>query len=352
MTASVSATLLLSRQDICRLLSPVDCYEAVEAAFLGSRLGQIAAAAPLHMQLSRGGIHAKAAVRAAPRSYAAIKINSNFPENARTGDLPTIQGVIVLYDGEDGRVLAVMDSSEITLLRTAAATALAAQHLARKDARSLCLCGCGQQAPAQVAALTRVRRFECGYAWDRDIGKATTCARAIEQTHGIPVEVVPTLTAAARYSDVIVTCTTARTPFLDVGDVSPGAFVAAVGADAPDKNEIAPRLMARATVVADVLAQCLVMGDLHHAVEAGALQPGDIHGELADVICGAKPGRTSDDEIVLFDSTGTAIEDVACAALAYERALGIDAPRFPFAEHPSRRIHADNGAFMKRGPGV
>jgi ornithine cyclodeaminase/alanine dehydrogenase-like protein (mu-crystallin family) len=119
---------------------------------------------------------------------------------------------------------------------------------------------------------------------------------------------------------VIVTCTTARAPFLNVGDVSPGVFIAAVGADNPEKSEMAPALMAEASVVADVLAQCAVMGDLHHAIAAGAMTADRVRAELGDVVVGTKRGRSRDDEIVIFDSTGTAIQDVASAAIVYERA--------------------------------
>jgi ornithine cyclodeaminase/alanine dehydrogenase-like protein (mu-crystallin family) len=102
--------------------------------------------------------------------------------------------------------------------------------------------------------------------------------------------------------------------------VAPGAFVAAVGADSPEKQEIEPELLARSAVVADVLEQCAAMGDLHHAIEARILRREDVRAELADVVSGKRPGRTSLDEIVVFDSTGTALQDVAAAALVYERA--------------------------------
>ena len=116
-----------------------------------------------------------------------------------------------------------------------------------------------------------------------------------------------------------------RRPFLGLAHVAGGAFVAAVGADNPEKSELDPDLMAAAAVVTDVTAQCLVMGDLHHAVAAGAMTADAVRAELAEVLGGRKPGRRDDDEIVVFDSTGTAIQDVASAAVIYERALGAGA---------------------------
>jgi ornithine cyclodeaminase/alanine dehydrogenase-like protein (mu-crystallin family) len=122
-------------------------------------------------------------------------------------------------------------------------------------------------------------------------------------------------------SDVVVTCTPSRTPLLAAADVPAGCFVAGVGADSDDKHELAPDLLARGVVVADVLEQCARIGDLHHALAAGAMRRDDVHAELADVVSGRRPGRRSPDEVTVFDSTGTALEDVAAAMVVYERAL-------------------------------
>jgi ornithine cyclodeaminase/alanine dehydrogenase-like protein (mu-crystallin family) len=325
-------TLLLSRRDVRNLLSPGDYLEAVDAGFRASKSGQAHSPPPLHIHAPNGGFHAKGALLSLQRSYVAIKLNGNFPGNPVRCGRPTIQGAIVLCDADDGAVLAIMDSIEITLMRTAAASALAARHLARSDARTLCVCGCGDQAPAQAAALANVLSLERGYAWDIDAEKAARFACTVSAGLGIPFKAVAELAPASRDSDVIVTCTTARTPFLTIDDASPGAFIAAVGADNPEKSEIAPCLMARSTVVVDVLEQCLVMGDLHHAVKAGVMSGADVHGELADILTGTKPGRTADDEIIVFDSTGTAIQDVASAALAYERAVPGKTAQFTFAD--------------------
>ncbi len=120
--------------------------------------------------------------------------------------------------------------------------------------------------------------------------------------------------------DVIVTCTTSRHAFLEASMVGQGTFVAAVGADSPEKSEVAPDLMAKALVVADALDQCAVMGDLHHAIEAGAMDRAGVHAELGALVAGRKEGRTSNEQITLFDSTGTGLLDAASAAFIFERA--------------------------------
>jgi ornithine cyclodeaminase/alanine dehydrogenase-like protein (mu-crystallin family) len=132
---------------------------------------------------------------------------------------------------------------------------------------------------------------------------------------------VEDLAEAALQSDVIVTCTTARAPFLGPEHVRAGTFIAAVGADSPDKSELAPVLFRGATVVVDLLSQALAMGDLRHAVAAGAVSAAQVHAELGEVVAGRKAGRTGDDEIAIFDSTGMGIQDVASAARVYELAL-------------------------------
>ena len=313
----MSEVLVLSRADIARLMRPADYLRAVDEAF---RAGdRVQAPPPMHIEAIGGAFHAKGAAMLGDRPLAALKLNGNFPDNPARG-LPTIQGAILLCDATNGAVLAIMDSIEITLKRTAAATALAAHHLARPEASVLAICGCGDQARAQVEALAAWFRFERGFAWDKAPERATAFAAEMQAAHGFAFERAASLRAATRDAEIIVTCTTARAPFLDVEHVAPGAFIAAVGADNPHKVEIAPALMARAKVVVDVLDQCAIMGDLHHAIAAGAMTAADVHADLAGIVTGAKLGRERNDEIVVFDSTGTAIQDVASAALVYERA--------------------------------
>jgi len=214
----------------------------------------------------------------------------------------------------------VMDSIEITILRTGAATAVAARHLARPNSRTVTICGCGNQGRAQLRALRTVLPLQQVYAFDLSRDQADEFARELSQEMGIAVEVVQDLAAAVGKSDVCVTCTPAKKHFLEKDYVAAGTFVAAVGADNEEKQEVDPELMASSKVVADILEQCAEIGDLHHAFSAGLMQRGDVHAELGELVAGKKPGRTSADEVTVFDSTGTALQDVAAAAMVYERA--------------------------------
>lgn len=310
-------TLLLSRSEVAGLMRPSDYLDAVAAGFRAGEDRRASSPPPLALAGEGGAFHAKAALLRDGRAYAALKLNANFPDN-RDG-LPTVQGAILLCDGENGALLAVIDSIEVTLRRTAAASALAARLLARPESETLLVCGCGAQGEAHVEAFGEVLELRRCFAWDRDFGRAEAFASARRQ-EGLDAVAVEKVGAAAAASDIVVACTSSREPYLAADHVRPGSFVAAVGADSPEKSELRPELMARARVVVDSLGQCLEMGDLRHAVRAGSMRAEDVHARLGAVLAGAAPGRTSDDQLFVFDSTGTALQDVASTAALYERA--------------------------------
>lgn len=323
MDAISKPTLILSGGEIRRLMTMADYIAAVERGFAALAAGDVEMPAPLHLHAPDGGFHAKAAMIRRDGCYAALKLNGNFPLNPLRKGLPTIQGVMLLCDGADGTVLAVMDSAELTLMRTAAATALAARFCARPESARVAICGAGLQARAQLRALALVLPLREGRAFDVDAAKAARFAADMTAELGIKVVAASSSPEATRAADVIVACTSARAPYLFPEHIPPGCFIAAIGADNPLKNEVSPQLMARAAVVTDLTAQCLHMGDLHHAVRAGLMNAHDVRAELADVITRGKPARLWDEEIVIFDSTGTAVQDVASALAIYERATSI-----------------------------
>jgi ornithine cyclodeaminase/alanine dehydrogenase-like protein (mu-crystallin family) len=214
-----------------------------------------------------------------------------------------------------------MDSIEITILRTGAATAVAAKHLARPESRVATVCGCGNQGRVQLRALARVLRLERVYAFDVDEERARQFAEALSAELALEISPVTDLSQAVSRSDVCVTCTPSRAPLVRREDLRPGTFIAAVGADSPDKQELEPAILASSTLVVDVLEQCAEIGELHHALEKRLMRREEVHAELGDIVAGLKPGRISDREIAVFDSTGTALQDVAAAAAVYEKAI-------------------------------
>jgi ornithine cyclodeaminase/alanine dehydrogenase-like protein (mu-crystallin family) len=314
-------TLVLTRRDVVDLLAMNECIDAVERAFQLHAEGRTIPPGVLGAHVDGGGFHVKTAGMAiGNRTYFAAKVNANFPDNRRRFGLPTIQGVLALFDAENGCPLALIDSGEITSIRTAAATAVAARHLAGANAAVVTICGCGVQARDQLRAIACVRQIRAVFAFDVDADRAESYGETMSGELGVSVRAVRDLSLATRESDICVTCTTSRRAILHPGDLRAGSFVAAVGADNPEKQEIDPALLATSVVVADILEQCATIGDLHHALAAGVMTRADVRAELGEIVAGRATGRSSPDEIIIFDSTGTALQDVAAAAVVYERA--------------------------------
>jgi alanine dehydrogenase len=326
-------TLLLRRSDIEGLLSPRDCIAAVENVFRLQGQGKIPAAGILGVKATGGGLHVKAGLLPGETNYLVAKLNANFPGNNAHFGLPTIQGVIAVFDAKNGVPLAILDSIDITLKRTAAASAVAVKYLARKDSSVATICGCGQQGRAQLRAVLLVLPLTKVYAFDVSERAAIDFRNELLPELKIDIELVRDLAGAIQKSDICITCTTANEFFVCKKDVRPGTFIAAVGADDELKQEIDPALIASAKVVADSLDQSCAIGDVHHAIAHGLMRKEDVYGELCEIVAGCKIGRDADNEIIVFDSTGVAIEDAVASAAVYERALanGIGTD-FDFAE--------------------
>jgi alanine dehydrogenase len=324
------STLVLTRADVAGLLTLPDSIVAVEDAFRQHALGMALPPAVLGVHAEHGTFHVKAAGLLSPAPYFAAKVNGNFRANRERFGLPTIQGVIVLADLTNGVPLAIMDSIEITIQRTGAATAVAAKYLTDDRALSAGIVGCGVQGRIQLRSVAAVRRLTEVWAYDIDPVAAQTFAHEMTLALGLPVAAVTDARAATAGRDLVATCTTSQSPVVRPGDVTPGTFIAAVGADNPEKHEIDPALLASATVIADVLEQSASIGDLHHALVGGVMTRSDVHAELGDIVVGRKGPRRSPGEIIVFDSTGMALQDVAVAAVVYQRAraghVGLSVP--------------------------
>jgi alanine dehydrogenase len=181
--------------------------------------------------------------------------------------------------------------------------------------------GCGQQGHIQFQSVAAVRAIREVFAYDIDTATAQAYIGAAASFIDAPVRVATNAHAPLKHSDIVITCTTAREPIVRAGDLNPGTFVAAVGADNPQKQEIDPALLAAATVVTDVTTQAATIGDLHHAIAAGLMHADDVYAELGEIVIGRKPMARDGDKTVIFDSTGMALQDVTTAALVYERAI-------------------------------
>lgn len=308
---------LLTRAEVAALFDEAAAFDAVERAFRARAEGAALTPALMHLDTPAGEMHVKAG---GLPPYLGLKANTGYFGNPGRFGLPAIQGLIVLYDAERGSPVAVMDATVVTLLRTGAATAVAATRLAPTPSRRLAIVGAGRQAEVQLRALGRVLPLERVDLVGRDAERTAARAATLAQQSGLDVRPASD-PGVCREADVVVTVTPATTPVLRRDDVRPGAFVAGVGTDSPHKHELAVDLIASATVIADVREQALAVGDSHHAVDAGAVPAEHVVAELGDVLTGRHPGRAHAAETIVFDSTGTALQDVASAAAVLERAV-------------------------------
>ncbi len=314
-------TLLLKRSDIAKLLNIEECIGAVEEAFKLRSLGAALAPGILGVHSTGGGFHIKAGILKLGRQYFVAKANANFPGNMKKFNLPTIQGIILVSDAENGIPLAVMDSIEITIIRTGAATAVAAKYLSRPDASVATICGCGNQGRISLKSIMKVRALETVYAYDIDPTISNQFAKELSEELHISVIATENLEKAVEESHICVTCTPSNKYFIKREFVSPGTFIAAVGSDSESKQEIDQALIASCKLVVDSLEQCAQIGELHHALEQNMMTREMVHADIGEIITHQKEGRKSNEEVIIFDSTGTGLQDVAAASIVYERAL-------------------------------
>ncbi|MBX6365247.1 MAG: ornithine cyclodeaminase family protein [Gemmatimonadetes bacterium] len=298
---------------------------AVEEAFAALARGEARLPGVINLDIpeAQGEIHVKGAhLRGAP--FYAFKLATGFYGNRLRG-LPTGAGLFLVGDAATGLPVALLlDNGYLTELRTGAAGAVAASRLARAELHKVAVVGAGVQARFQLRALAAVRALPRVEIWSRDPARAAACAAEMERELGVEAVAAPTVEAAVRDADLVVTVTPSRAPLVRAEWLAAGAHVTAVGSDGPEKQELDVGVLARADrVFVDHLEQCLRLGELHHAVEAGVLSKADVAGELGEVIIGRVPGRTAEEQITVCDLTGVGVQDAAIAAAA-ARALGLE----------------------------
>jgi len=250
-----------------------------------------------------------------------LKAVTVFPGNHGT-ELDSHQGVVLLFEARRGQLLAILDATEVTAIRTAAVSALATRLLARADAGDLAIFGSGTQARTHLSAMFEVRPIRRVRVWSRNPENARGFAERESRRYRVPVEVAHAAENAARGADLLCTVTSAREPFLRAEWLSPGAHVNAVGSSVASARELEAEAVARGRFFGDRRESIVnESGDFLSARREGAVAEEHFAGELADVLAGTIPGRRSDEEITIFKSLGLAIEDVAAADHVYERAV-------------------------------
>jgi len=313
--------VLLSENDVRAVLSMDDLIAAMEAAL--DRFSAGAVRQPLRTVVTIGAGHAfygvMPAFMEAPAALGA-KLVTVYHSNLERG-LPSHLATIVLHDPETGALQAIMDGRYITEARTAAASAASSRHLARKDARVLAVLGSGVQARSHIDAIARVRPIEEIPIWGRTPDHVRALIEAIRPATAARLVSAASPEDAVRNADIIALVTASREPVLARAWVSAGAHVCAVGACRPDQREMETALVRDARVFVDSRAGALAeAGDIVIPIGEGAIEPSHIAGELGDVIGKRAPGRQRARDITIFKSLGMAVEDLAAARLAFDRA--------------------------------
>ena len=313
-------TLVLTQRDVARLVDMRTAIRVAREAFVAMARGETVMPPKVYLPLPGGSdFRAMPAYLRRPPACGVKWVNVH-PRNRARG-LPTVMAVIVMNDPATGVPLAVLDGLLVTKLRTAAAAAVAARALARRESRVVGLIGCGAQADAQLEALAAVFHLARVKVWGLRFREAQRfCRRMRRRLPGVACEPCATLEAAAREVDILVTLTHSRRPLIRRAWLSPGTHVNAIGADAPGKQELDPAILRAATVVVDERTQAIHGGELNVPVRRRQFDPRRIHASLGEVLLGRRVGRRSAEELTVFDSTGLAIHDVALGAAIVRRA--------------------------------
>ncbi|KQX40083.1 ectoine utilization protein EutC [Devosia sp. Root436] len=315
---------ILTEADL-RKLVPLDAaaVACIEDAFMALATKAVVMPPILRLDMveANGEVDIKTAYIPGLDSFA-IKISPGFFNNPMLG-LPSVNGLMVLLSARTGLLeAALFDNGYLTDIRTAAAGAVAANHLARRDASCAAIFGAGVQARLQLRALALVRPMAEARIWARDGAKASALAATLSAELGFAVTAMADPRVAIAGADIVVTTTPSASPIIEAGWLEPGQHLTAMGSDAEHKNEIAPAVLARVDrYVPDRLAQTRVLGELRHAIAAGLVAETAVFAELGAVVAGQAPGRMRADEITLADLTGMGVQDTAIATLARQRAL-------------------------------
>ena len=315
-------TILLNQSQVKELTTMKEIIENVETAyeFHAERKVQMPPKEYIFYKKFRGDLRIMPCfVRGLNES--GVKNVNVHPDNPRKHSLPTVMAMIELVDPKTGFPVSVMDGTWITDMRTGAAAGVATKYLARDNSEVLGLVGAGVQAATGLEAIMEVMdikevKVSCRTCETRDL-----FAQKASEKYGIPVKAVDTIKEAVQGADILLTTTPAREPVVKSKWVSPGTHINAMGADAPGKQELDSHILQKSKIIIDCWDQASHSGEINIPVQEGLVRQRDIHGKIGDVIVGSIPGRTSDEEITVFDSTGLAVQDIVNAWNVYEKAL-------------------------------
>jgi len=316
-----SETLILSQNDIKQLLSMKETIETVENAFRDFAMGKTQMIPRKYLMFDKyAGKTGFMPAYIDTLDASGVKIVSAHDENPTKHGLPRVTATMVLTDPKTGLPLAVMDATYTTMMRTGAIGAIAAKHLSRKNAKVVGIVGTGVQGRGQLMGLMEVREIEKAIVYDAVPEQSKRFAEDMKARFRIDVVQTDDIQKAAENVDVLVTSTNSKTPVIKDEWVKQGLHLTAMGVSAPGSQEIPAETFKRSKLVIDDFAQTSTMGGINVPISKGLLTKEDVFAEIGEILIGKKPGRTSDQEITVFVTSGLAIQDIAVARLAYEKA--------------------------------
>ena len=313
--------LLLSRDDVVKVLTMTDCLTAVEQAF--AELASGTAVLPLRTAIAPpDGLALYMPAYLKEMGALACKVVTVYKNNPGKFNLPTTIGKVLLQNPETGEVICIMDGGYLTAVRTGAASGVATKYLARKeDGQVAGIFGAGVQAKTQLWAVASVRKLSTAYVHDVSAEAAKTFAKEMTSKLTLEVRVAESGKQILEQANIICTATSSAVPLFDGSLVKPGTHINGIGSHSPGARELDTTIVKKSKVVADSYEACLKeAGDIMIPIKEGAITNSHLHAELGEVILGKKAGRSSTEEITLFKSNGLAIQDAATAKLVYDLA--------------------------------
>ena len=312
------STYIIRRSQIEKVFNMGDCVSAVEKVFGLYGEGEVQMPPKVYLSFPKGDLRTMPAYIPSEKMAGVKNVNSH-PGNR---ELPAVMATITLVDPETGFPLAIMDGTLITSMRTGAASAVAAKYLSREDAKVAAFVGTGAQAVTQLEGLLTVRP---GIArvkmYDINEAMMKSFRQAVSGRHGPEMECVASVKEAVEDADIVTTITPVRSPIVKTEYIRKGTHINAIGADAEGKQELDLEILKKAKIVIDDWAQASHGGEINVALARRIIRKEDIHADIGEIVSGKKPGRESDDEITVFDSTGLAIQDISSASAIYKKLM-------------------------------
>lgn len=312
-------TLFLNEAEIKKLLTMDETLKAVEEAFLAKGRGAFQMPAKMYLFYEKYNGDIRVMPSYLPEYDASgVKVVNVHPNNPKKYNLPSVMATILMINPKNGYPMAIFDGTWITDMRTGAASGVTCKYLARKDAKVLALIGTGVQADTQLMAITKVRPITKVNIYDINEALSKKFVKEHQKLYKVKFEIAKSIKECIKDADIISTQTPVRKPIVMKEWVKPGTHINAMGADAPGKEELDPKLLLTSKVVIDDWDQASHSGEINVPLTKKVITRKNIYCEIGEIVAGKKKGRTNDKEITIFDSTGLGIQDLTTARRVYK----------------------------------